>query len=268
MTDLFGDPLELAPQQFSTAQKLCGDCRDCHALWPYRRLSRMVVGIEGSADMVQALLRELTPPNGRILIAGSADAGMLALTARATEALNPSIDVADRCATPLATCGRYAERHELSFTPFHLDIRSSVPPRRYDVVYGDCILQFMPRPDRVDFLRSLALALTDRGALIFVERLRTGDEESSRRRDHALEMLDALAALGIALPEDEAAFRRKLDATVIGRRERLPSQRLEPVLVEAGFVVSAEHERTGTLPNGESVTMEIAVASPLSALRL
>jgi hypothetical protein len=264
VTELFGDPLDLAPQQFRTAQESCAECRDYHALWPYRRLSRMVLGIEGTADIVQSLLRQVTPSNGRILIAGSADAGILAMTAHATKDLKPSIDVADRCATPLATCRHYAEMHNLSFTPLQLDLRSSAPSELYDVVYGDCLLQFMPRLDRVEVLRRLGRAMTEHGTLIFIERLRTGREETARRRDHAVEMLDALAARGIELPEDKAAFRPRLELNVNARRERLgpDAERLKSVLIEASFRVSAEYERTGILPNEESVTMEIAVACP------
>jgi hypothetical protein len=268
VTELFGNPLELAPYQFRIAQELCTECRDYHALWPYRRLSRMVAGIELTADIVQDLLQRLTPPQARILIAGSADAGMLALTARATNDMAPTIDVADRCPTPLATCQRYAEMQGFSFTPLRLDIRSSAPPHLYDVIYGDCVLQFVPRPNRVDVLSKLRRALTESGILILVERVRTGAEESSRQRDHALETLAALAARGIALPEAETSFRRKLDQMANERRARLSpeSERLMPVLIDAGFHMRAlkddEQQRTGTLPNGESVTMEIAVASP------
>ena len=267
-TELFGDPLVLAPYQFGMAQELCAECRDYHALWPYRRLSRMVLGIEGTADIVQTLLEQVTPRGGRILITGSADAGILAMTAGATKELKPVIDVVDRCPTPLATCRRYAEMHGLSFTPLQLEMRHNLPPHLYDVVFGDCFQQFMPRSDRVDLLRRLAGVMTERGTLIFVERLRTGREESSRRKDHALETLDALATRGIELPEDQDLFRQRLEWTAKARRERLApeSDRLESVLVEAGFHVrslgAAEQQRTGILPNGESVTMEIAVASP------
>ena len=157
--------------------------------------------------------------------------------------------------------------HALSITPLELDIRSSTPTRLYDVVYGDCILQFMPRPLRVDVLRRLRQTLSERAHVIFVERLWTGREETSRRRDHALETLDALAARGIALPEDEASFRLKLERTANARRERLASDsdRLGSVLAEAGYVMKAlekdKQPRTTVLPNGETVTMEVAVAS-------
>jgi hypothetical protein len=267
-TELFGDPEGLAKHQFRTAQELCAECRDYHAIWPYRRLSRMIFGIEASADIAEALLKSVTPRNGRILIAGAADAGMLALTDKATRRLTPSIDVADRCPTPLAICRRYARAHKLSIRTLHLDFGGLPQEQRYDVVFGDCVLQFLPRRFRVAFLKRLAQSMTDRGALILVERRRTGSEERSRWKDYASETLSALAKQGIRLPEDEAAFQRRLDNVVHARRTRIShaSENLESVLAEAGFRVNTSigHERLRSviLPNGERVTVGIAVASP------
>jgi hypothetical protein len=53
--------LSLAQYQFQTAQNLCGTCRDYHALWPYRRLAGMDIGIEASAQRVAAALRASQP---------------------------------------------------------------------------------------------------------------------------------------------------------------------------------------------------------------
>jgi hypothetical protein len=268
LSKLFGDPEGLAKTQFRLAQELCAECRDYHATWPYRRLSRMIFGIEASVDIVGPLLRRVTPPNGRILVAGAADAGMLALTAQATKTRTPSIDVADHCPTPLAICRRFARTQKLSMRTRHLEFGSPALIARYDVIFGDCILQFLPRRFRVAFLKNLRQAMTENGALVVVERLRTGSEDRSRRRDYAAETLDALARRDIELPEDALAFRRRLERVVSARRARisLASENLPSVLAEAGFHVAPlsahEGQRTAILPNGERVTMEIAVASP------
>ena len=268
ITELFGDPEGLAKHQFRAAQELCAECRDYHAVWPYRRLSRMIFGIEASADIAETLLKSVTPRNGRILIAGAADAGMLALTAKATKGLTPSIDVADRCPTPLATCRRYARMHGLSIRTLHLDFGGLPQEQRYDVVFGDCVLLFLPRRFRVAFLRRIAQAMTADSALVLIERLRTGSEERSRRKDYASVTLSALERRGITLPEDELTFRRRLDRVVNARRARIShaSETLESVLAEAGFRAntSTGHDRlrSAILPNGERVTVEIAVASP------
>lgn len=270
VTELFGDPAGLAKYQFRLAQDLCAECRDYHALWPYRRLSGMVFGIETSAEIVVPLLREVTPPNGRILIIGSADAGMMDLTVRATNTLTPSIHVADRCSTPLEVCRRHAKTHGFSITTVPMDFRSSAPPGRYDVVFGHCILQFVPQHLRVDFLSRLNQAMTERGALVLVERLRTGDEDELRQRDYAAETIDALVGQGIELPEEEAAFRLRLDRIVNVRRTRITNclapNDLRSSLAEAGFqireVANHDKQRTVVLPNGESVTLEVALALP------
>jgi len=269
--ELFGDPGTLAPYQFRLAQDLCAECRDYHAIWPYRRLSRTVSGIEATADIVEALLREATQPNGRILIAGAGDAGMLALTVQATKNLTPFIDVADRCQTPLAVCRRYAETHGLTITTLHLDFGSSTLAQRYDVVFGDCILQFVPRQFHVEVLRRLAQAMTKRSTLVLVERLRASAGSESRRGDRAAETLSGLAAQGIELPEDEPAFLLRLNRMLNAQRTRIADYSvpcdLSSCLAEAGFhlrdLSDPDRQRTAPLPDGESVTMKIAVASPV-----
>ena len=269
--ELFGDPGRFAPYQFRLAQELCADCQDYHATWPYRRLSRTVSGIEATADIVETLLREATQPHGRILIAGAADAGMLALTAQATKTLSPLIDVADRCLTPLAVCRRYAETHGFSITPLHLDLSRSAPAQTYDVVFGDCILQFVPQQFHVEVLRRLAQAMTKRSTLVLVERLRAAPGSDSRRGDRATETLSRLAAQGIELPEDEAAFLSRLNRMLNAQRTRIADysapRDLSSCLAEAGFQLrnlsDAHRQRTVSLPDGGSVVMKIAVASPI-----
>jgi hypothetical protein len=269
--ELFGDPTTLAQYQFRLAQELCSECRDYHATWPYRRLSRTVGGIEANADITEALLRESVQPNARILIAGAADAGMLALTADATKDLTPSIDVADRCPTPLAVCRLYAKTRGLSINTLELDLSISVPPHRYDVVYGDCILQFVPQQFHVDVLRKLGQAMTKRGALILVERLRAKGEYGSRSKDRAVETLNALAAHGIKLPEDEAGFLLRLNRMLNAHRTRIteypaPSN-LSFCLAAAGFrlkeLSDGNREQTDFLPTGETVTIKVTVAFPM-----
>ena len=272
VTDLLGDPAGLAEYQFRLALDHCAECRDYHSVWPYRRLSRMVLGIETGADIVGALLGEFTQPNGRILIAGSADAGLMALTATATKDKNPFIDVADRCPTPLAVCRRFAQGQSLRITTLQLDFGSNVRQRRYDVVFVHCIVQFVPPSLRVEFLRKLGQAMTRQSALILVERLHTRKEDDPRHRDYAADTLDALAAQGIKLPEEETSFRLRLERIVNARRTRiehsLSSSELNSCLAGAGFQMrelsDRDMQRTIILPSGERGTLQFAVAFPVA----
>lgn len=265
--DLFGDPENLAPYQFRLAQDLCADCRDYHAIWPYRRLSRTVSGIEATADIVQTVLREASRPNGRILIAGAADAGMLALTLEATKDLAPVIDVADRCATPLAVCRRYAERLGHAITTHQLDLGTNAPSAHYDVVFGDCILQFLPQQLHVEVLRKLGQTMSEASTLVLVERLRV-QAGGPRPGNRAAETLSGLAAQGIELPEDEPAFVSRLNRMLDAQRTRIAAYSapndLSSSLVEAGFnlrTLSVTEGQRTVLQDGGRVTMKIEVAS-------
>jgi hypothetical protein len=179
--------------------------------------------------------------------------------------------VADRCPTPLAVCKFYAKTRGLSINTLKLDFSNSVLPHRYDVVYGDCILQFVPQQFHVDVLRKLGQAMTKRSTLILVERLRASGAYGSRSRERAVETLNALAARGIRLPEDEAGFLLRLTSMLNAHRARIteyPDQsNLSSYLAAAGFrlreLSDADREQTDVLPNGETVAIKITVAFPM-----
>jgi len=266
--DLFGDPADLAAHQFRLALELCADCRDYHAVWPYRRLSRTVSGIEATADIVKALLRDVTPRGGQVLIAGSADAGMLALAAQAAKTLAPQIVVADRCATPLAVCRRYAETHGLSIATLQTELGGALQSQSHDVVFADGVLQFMPRQSHAAVLRKLRGMMSARGALVLVERVRTSGEGGSPRADGGTEVVKALATQGVALPEDEATFVLRLNGMLMARQKRFndcSAEDLERSLAEAGFRIRSlepdQQQRIVILQNGDRVKMRIVVAT-------
>jgi hypothetical protein len=270
--ELLGDPAGLAEYQFRLAMERCAECRDYHAVWPYRRLSLTVAGIESTADIVGQLFRDALPLNGRILIAGAADAGMLALTAGETKSLKPRIDVADRCPTPLAVCRRYAESQGLSIRTLQLDLTERLPSERYDVVFADCVLQFVPREAHVGFLSRLREAMTSRSALVLVERLRMSKAEGSGsgRKDRAGGIVAALAANRIPLPEHEASFALRLNSMLNTRQTRFAdfsaADELSDRVAQAGYRLRPlgkdDSQRTVYLQNGDRVVMTMVVGSP------
>jgi hypothetical protein len=268
--ELLGNPAELAEYQFRFAMERCTDCRDYHAVWPYRRLSLTVAGIESTADIVGKLLRDVLPPDGRILIMGVADAGMLALTADATKALKPRIDVVDRCSTPLAVCRRYAESQSLPIDTVQLDLAHRLPSARYDVVLADCVLHFVPREEHVGFLSRLRGAMTRRSALILVERFRMSKAEGagSGGKDRAEGIVAALAANRIPLPEDEASFVLRINGMLNTRQTRFAgfsaADELSTRAAQAGCRLRpfGDRQRTAVLQNGDRVVIATVVGTP------
>ena len=85
MSSLYTERLsDLAAQAYQLSDRLCGSCRDLHALWPYIRLSRSSTGVEVEGSRLTQVLRQLIADGRRdVLIAGAADTGLLALVARA-----------------------------------------------------------------------------------------------------------------------------------------------------------------------------------------
>jgi hypothetical protein len=82
------DLRRLAADAYEVSGRLCGSCRDMHALWPYIRLARASTGVEARPSMLERRIADLLAPGGRhVLIAGSQDTGILALVARAARYL-------------------------------------------------------------------------------------------------------------------------------------------------------------------------------------
>jgi hypothetical protein len=268
---LFGDPVQLAEFQFRLAHELCGRCRQYHALWPYRRLAHMVAGIEGSFEILRLLLRASMPPRGRILIAGCADAGLLALTARALEDVPCSIEIADRCLTPLAVVRRYADEHRLSVTTHEVELGRERLSQRYDVILGHGSLRTIARGERADFLRSIGEMLAPGGTLIQAEPY-YGANASDPFINYVDDMIATLLQQSIALPEPEEAFRARIARDVSNMSKRindgLGARELAVIVGESGLVlrVAAEYELKGTdmllNPRLNNFGMQIAVALP------
>ena len=94
---------DIGAEAYEVAGRLCGSCRDLHALWPYIRLSRSSTGLERSGSVLETALRSFIGEGLRkILIAGAADTGLLSLVVRAAGDLDTDVTVLDVCASPLA----------------------------------------------------------------------------------------------------------------------------------------------------------------------
>jgi hypothetical protein len=125
----------------------------------------------------------------------------------------------------------------------------------------------VPKEQRKRFLYTLAEYLSEAGALIVVESLKGGEHTAKPGRDYGRLMLDAIAAHGLAVPEDRDAFMLRANTV---RRDRdgrvsdgaLVAGELVPALKEAGLTDAANIYRSDIipLPSGEQRGFEIAMA--------
>jgi SAM-dependent methyltransferase len=201
------DLAQQAATQYRLARQLCDTCRTYHAIWPYRRLARVVATADASAPGFESTLDALFKTGKRqVLIAGAADTGLLALTARTGAAYDVDIMVLDRCRTPLELCRQFAERWSLTSRTLHQDLTGLDVAAEFDIVFANSVLMFVAPELRVDVLRRLSRALRPGGRLVNV--FNAGPR--IRREDSVATMLAEMERRGIPLPESAETFTREL----------------------------------------------------------
>ena len=201
------DLVEQAATQYRLAEQFCDTCRNYHAIWPYRRLARVVATADASAPGFESTLDALFKTGKRkVLIAGAADTGLLALTARTGAAYDVNIVVLDRCRTPLELCRQFAQRWSLRSCTLHQDLTGLDLAAEFDVVFANSVLMFIAPELRIDVLRRLSRALRLDGRLVNV--FNAGPH--IRREDSVATMLAEMERRGIPLPESSETFTRGL----------------------------------------------------------
>ncbi len=246
----------LAEYAFRTAAVHCTDCALYHALWSYERLSGVRGnGFETDREILASLFRNHAGENSRVLIAGAADAGLLALMAQSLDPSRPHITVADRCATPLHVCTQYAATHALPVGTLVTDLISQPLSGKYELAFTHNLLRHLPRDRHVAFLRNLRDALTPGGVLILAHSLPAAPTPGVPLSHYAARIFEALSSQGIGLPESEDRFRSRLEAYVESQPRWLDAiispDHVERVFDTAGFriVRRIDHERRTSVPD-------------------
>jgi SAM-dependent methyltransferase len=206
------DLRQLAVEAWEVAGRLCGSCRNLHVLWPFQRLA----GSPGQdvAIIHPVLNRLLSAAGRRVLIAGCADTGLLALVVRAA---NPgtAITVVDQCETPLELCQRFAKRWAIAVDTNHLDLTELTATSTFDVVFAHELLQHIPADRRVDTLLRMRHSMRADGRLVLVFHTSNrvdGNLIAAYRQHFPQHLIERLEVNGIELPEAREAFRRRAEA--------------------------------------------------------
>ncbi len=246
MPPLYTESLaEVAAEAYAQSSHLCGSCADLHALWPYIRLSRTSTGSESEGSDLEVALRDLIG-NGRrrVLVAGSADSGLLALVARAGAPHPEEVVVLDICETPLELCRQFANKWSIQIATRRQDLRQLDDQSKYDVVLVHGTLHFI----RAGRQARSACAHSARAAAAGATCPDVQYEQPVHRRDrrqfppcYADSVLGELRRLHVALPDSEATLRTRLSAH--SRRRQLregafaKAADVDLLLNEAGFEV-------------------------------
>ncbi len=219
------DLRQLAAEAYGIARGRCGSCMNFHVLWPYLRLAKASGGDVDEPLFRGALIRLLSGRNQKILIAGAADTGLLAVVARAADS-SPEIIVVDRCDTPLELCRRFAGHWSLPVKTLHVDLAQLNVTTTADVVVAHSLLQFIPADRRLDVLSRLRQSLLPGGRLVIVFRTSARIEGSllqEYRESYSRHLIETLEKMNIVLPEGRDDFRRRVDEYSACSDQNVPS---------------------------------------------
>jgi SAM-dependent methyltransferase len=235
----------LAAEAYALAGRLCGACRDYHALWPYRRITLKQGESEMDRAAVGSALAELMAAGRKsVLIAGAADSGVLATVARAAGGQAGGIRVVDLCETPLELCRRFARRWSLPLETARADLLRLEIAHPVDIVYGNSIVQAFPPALRLELFAQIARALRPGGHFVQtfnVSRHVAQEQLPDYGEQYRQWVLDELARRGIPLPDDREMFGRRLISFAAGWRRRVGAFEqpgdVKPLLEASGFVL-------------------------------
>jgi hypothetical protein len=244
--DLFGN-LRLAA---AIAPSLCRGCADYHIRCTAHRAAGETMGVEMDRPPLVALLKEEiaarldAAPAGAdidIVIAGSADTGVLSTVAHAAALLGPEslarcrFTVLDLCPTPLRLCRAYAGRHGIRLATEAVDLLAPHRSFAADILVLHSLFRFLPTSAQEGVLAGLASWLKPGGALVFSHRIKsleaaeTAADSAKRRR--ANDRVAATLALDPALADlDWAAIMPRLVRSMGDDQHRAGEFRSEAAL--------------------------------------
>lgn len=202
------------------AEQVCGSglgegsCADFHAPWQVLRKLGLAAGPERHETFFRTeLARQAVAGSRRVLIAGSADFGMLEIVHRAfgDHLLEPT--VVDLCATPLMLCAWYGAMTGLPVRTVLGDLnepdmrRAGASPalpedEEFDLITTHSLLRYFDLADRQRLLRNWYHRLRPGGAVVTVTRLSSSvSAVSEAQANQFVEcVLDAASAQRCELP--------------------------------------------------------------------
>lgn len=188
----FTEDLKRAAQRaLDLAPVHCSDCSSYHMIRPLKRYFGKTGGLAdreilvGRIGTFLATTAKHRPGPIRILLAGAADSGLLAVCVRAgIEALGSQSErvrfhVLDRCRTPLILCEDFARDNGLEIETSVADLLTSDVRFSADLIVLHSLFSFIQPDVHVDILGKLSNWLEPDGRIVFSTDVRPPQEEKS-----------------------------------------------------------------------------------------
>jgi SAM-dependent methyltransferase len=166
--------LALEKSQQLCAQNPFGNCAWYHASWPVLKALGVFISLKSDDDfLLPALQTAIENGARRILVSGTADAGMLArIACFLPSAPDLEITVLDCCPTPLALCQQYADLAGFKIKTVQADILTYSDACGFDMICTHSFLTFFDSTQRNQLVQQWFQLLRPSGVLITAQRVR------------------------------------------------------------------------------------------------
>lgn len=161
-------------------------CMGYHALWQYLRFTGIQPSISRDRGALVKLLHEalvgVEAPH--VLISGAADYGLLELLSQWSQVTETSVtvDIVDRCITPLKANQWFADKAGMKLNCYHSDIRDFAPTSSYDLVATHSFIAMFSLSERQALFDIWAKIVRPSGHLLTTTRVYKVDQSLKRRR--------------------------------------------------------------------------------------
>jgi SAM-dependent methyltransferase len=205
------DLLWQANRALELGRTLCA-CEGRHH-WSYAVLR--AAGITSSIGAEEPVLASLVAPligdRARVMIAGSADLGLLCFVGRYAGERRPRITVIDKCKAPLSLIEEFIEGRGIDCRTLHTDLRTLNGREQWDNILVHHTSEFFDAPSRVRFFEAIAASLAPGGSLVCVTmagRTLAPEKQAELEAEFRDSSLSAFRRTPMAGQEQAAEFER------------------------------------------------------------
>ena len=242
------EKLRQARQIYDTAMQHCSTCQDYHSLRGYFMATGTIWGATSGAAEIRPAMTKHAPGRPRVLLAGSADTGLLSLVSECYEGLPLEATIVDLCATPLKLCDAFAAEHKLNVHCVCADLAVFSRPQSYDLIFAHAVLTFLNDDQKIRALKNWADSLAPDGRLFLDVRIKSNGSGLTRI-NHLLEATKD--GFPFELPEPAGQFRNRIERygqQFVSRGDNKSTQaHMEQILMQAGLDFEVLESQPGSL---------------------
>lgn len=157
---------ELADIQLEKSKEFCDNsCRSYHSSWAILRTNNLVGGIDSDSLNFIKIINSISTldKNSNILIAGSADSGILNMVL-SSNAKNSNIFCIDKCFTPLSVCKEVFDFENINYIKG--DLLNYDFDLKFDLIISHSLISFFNDQDRKKLLNKFSNLLSKEGNLL------------------------------------------------------------------------------------------------------